>query len=107
MATDNLNGNGDATGGSGTAGTTLVMDKLAAVHSPMLRVCAMAQMQSCAEPGRVGIVVLSGPVARVSRISALVGLAVSSGWPILGVVGVPRLRKRHGAASSQSEDHRG
>ena len=31
------------------SGTTLVMDKLAAVHSPVLRVCAMAQMQSCAE----------------------------------------------------------
>ncbi len=107
MATDNLNGHGDATSGSGSGGTTLVMDKLAAVHSPVLRVCAMAQMQSCAEPGPVGILVLSGPVARVSRISALVGLAVSSGWPILGVVAVPRLRKRRGAASSHAEDHRG
>ena len=76
MATDNRNGHGDATSGSGSGGTTLVMDKLAAVHSPALRVCAMAQMQSCAEPGPVGILVLSGPVARVSRISALVGLAV-------------------------------
>ena len=106
MATDNLNGNGDATSGSGSPGTTLVMDKLAAVRSPVLRVCAMAQMQSCAEPGPVGILVLSGPVARVSRISALVGLATSSGWPILGVVGVPRLRKRR-AASSHAEDRRG
>lgn len=107
MATDNLNGHGDAASGSGSGGTTLVMDKLAAVHSPVLRVCAMAQMQSCAEPGPVGILVLSGPVARVSRISALVGLAVSSGWPILGVVAVPRLRKRRGAASSHAEDDRG
>jgi len=106
MATDNLNGNGDATSGSGSPGTTLVMDKLAAVRSPVLRVCAMAQMQSCAEPGPVGILVLSGPVARVSRISALVGLATSSGWPILGVVGVPRLRKLR-AASSHAEDRRG
>jgi uncharacterized protein involved in exopolysaccharide biosynthesis len=106
-ATDNLNGNGDATSGAGTAATTLVMDKLAAVHSPVLRVRAMAQMQSCAETGRVGIVVLSGPVARVSRISALVSLAVSSGWPILGVVGVPRLRKRRGTPGAHSEDQLG
>jgi hypothetical protein len=43
---------------------------------------------------QVGIIVLSGPVARVSRILALEDLSRSSGWPIIGVVGVPRMRRR-------------
>jgi hypothetical protein len=43
---------------------------------------------------QVGIIVLSGPVARVSRILALEDLSRSSGWPIVGVVGVPRMRRR-------------
>jgi hypothetical protein len=43
---------------------------------------------------QVGIVVLSGPVARVSRILALEDLSRSSGWPIVGVVGIPRMRRR-------------
>ena len=38
--------------------------------------------------------VLSGPVARVSRITALDDLVTSSGWPIVGVVGVPRAPHR-------------
>ena len=38
----------------------------------------------------MGIIVLSGPVARVSRITALEDLSRSSGWPIVGVVGVPQ-----------------
>ena len=46
------------------------------------------------ETGRVGIVVISGPVTKVARISAVDDLAISSGWPILGVVGVPRLHRR-------------
>jgi hypothetical protein len=42
---------------------------------------------------QVGIVVLSGPVARVSRITALHDLSTSSGWPIVGIVGIPRQRR--------------
>jgi capsular polysaccharide biosynthesis protein len=121
-ATDQFNGNGDATSGDGTAAATLIMDKLATVHSPVLRVCSMTELAHRAETGRVGILVLSGAVARASRISALDDLAVSSGWPILGVVGVPRLRTKPvalaagwwqkiaerlagGAPGSQSQDH--
>ncbi len=43
--------------------------------------------------GNVGLVVLSGPVSRVSQVMALDDLVTSSGWPILGVVGVPRMRR--------------
>lgn len=52
-------------------------------------------MKWWADTARVGIVILSGPVARVSRITALQDLSVSSGWPIVGVVGVPRVRRWH------------
>jgi hypothetical protein len=99
IAPDKRNGNGDAPGGTGTAAATLVMDKLA-VRSPVLGFCTIAQMQRRADTSRVGILVLSGPVARAARISALNDLALSSGWPILGVVGVPRLRRRAGALAS-------
>jgi capsular polysaccharide biosynthesis protein len=59
-----------------------------------VRVCSIEQLQRQTEIQRAGIVVLSGPVARVSRISALSDLSVASGWPIIGVVGIPRARKR-------------
>ena len=98
---DQRNANGDGTNGGGTA-PTLVFDKLT-VHSPVLRVCPIALMQRRAETGRAGILVLSGPVARVARISALNDLAVSSGWPVLGVVGVPRLRSRSWALGGRRE----
>ena len=52
----------------------------------------MAQMKHLGGMAHVGMLVLSGPVARVSHIIALDDLADSSGWPIIGVVGVPRLR---------------
>jgi capsular polysaccharide biosynthesis protein len=99
-ATDQLNGNGDAASGHGTVAATLTMDKLATVHRPVLRVCAITELAHRAEIGRGGILVLSGPVARASRVSALDDLAVSSGWPILGVVGVPRLRSRPAALAA-------
>jgi hypothetical protein len=40
-------------------------------------------------------------VARVSRITALEDLSRSSGWPIVGVVGVPRMRRRWWARRTQ------
>ncbi len=60
-----------------------------------LHVYPLGQMKWWADTARVGIVILSGPVARVSRITALQDLSVSSGWPIVGVVGVPRVRRWH------------
>jgi capsular polysaccharide biosynthesis protein len=80
---------------SGESGvTTLVRDRIPAASNRALRLYSLQQLQRQTEPGKVGIVVLSGPVARVSRISALDDLTVSSGWPIIGIVAVPRLRRR-------------
>ena len=89
------NGSKPATAaGSGESGvTTLVRDRIPAASNRVLRLYSVQQLQRQTEPGKVGIVVLSGPVARVSRISALDDLTVSSGWPIIGIVAVPRLRR--------------
>ena len=57
-----------------------------------LHVYPMAQIKNPAGMGRVGMLVVSGPVARVSRVAALDDLVTASGWPIIGVVGVPRAR---------------
>ena len=54
----------------------------------------------------MGIIVLSGPVARVSRITALEDLSRSSGWPIVGVVGVPRTRRWWWGRSAQPQADR-
>jgi capsular polysaccharide biosynthesis protein len=83
--------------GAGTAagpgpGLLVQPPALAAEHT-VLRICPLAQMKRVADVSHVGIVVLSGPVARVSLISTLHDLAESSGWPIVGVIGVPRLRR--------------
>jgi capsular polysaccharide biosynthesis protein len=90
------NGSGPAVAGtaapSGTA--ALLTELLPAVDKRALRVLSLHQLQRRVSGGPAGIVVLSGPAARVSRISALDDLSVSSGWPIIGVVGVPRLRRR-------------
>jgi hypothetical protein len=61
---------------------------------PGLQVYPLGQMTWVTGTRQVGIIVLSGPVARVSRILALEDLSRSSGWPIIGVVGVPRMRRR-------------
>jgi capsular polysaccharide biosynthesis protein len=57
-----------------------------------VRVLSLGQLQRRTDIDRAGIVVLSGPVAKLSRISALSDLSAASGWPIIGVVGVPRTR---------------
>ncbi|HEX9554282.1 MAG TPA: hypothetical protein VF983_13845, partial [Streptosporangiaceae bacterium] len=93
-AAEKQNGHADAVSGAGSTASTLVMDKLPAAQMPAIRVCPIAQIQRQSDLSGVGIVVLAGPVARVSRIAALDDLVVSSGWPILGVVDVPRLSKR-------------
>ena len=55
-----------------------------------LHVYPMAQIKHLGTMSGVGLVVISGPVSRVTRVMALDDLGTSSGWPILGVVGVPR-----------------
>jgi uncharacterized protein involved in exopolysaccharide biosynthesis len=94
--------NGRANAGAATTdsgASVLVQDRHSltdSARSPALHVFPLGRAERPAEMGRAGIVVLSGPVARVSRIEALGDLSASSGWPIVGVVSVPRLRKRFG-----------
>jgi hypothetical protein len=58
-----------------------------------LHVYPMAQIKHLGTMSSVGLVVICGPVSRVTRVMALDDLGTSSGWPILGVVGVPRARR--------------
>ncbi len=83
---------GVVAGGVGTS--ILIRSRPSATGHQALHVYPLGQMKQPAGLGRVGIVVLSGPVARVSRITALDDLVTSSGWPIVGVVGVPRMPRR-------------
>jgi capsular polysaccharide biosynthesis protein len=80
-------------GGSPSGAATLLTELLPAVGKRSLRVSSLQQLQRRTGGGPAGIVVLSGPVARVSRISTLDDMSVASGWPIIGVVGVPRRRQ--------------
>jgi hypothetical protein len=93
-AAEKQNGHADAVSGAGSAASTLVMDKVPAVQIPAIRVRPIAQIQRQADLRGVGIVVLVGQVSRASRLAALDDLVIASGWPVLGVVDVPRLRKR-------------
>lgn len=89
------NGSGSAVAGSAGPGAAAVLTELLhATDKRALRVLSLHQLQRRVSGGPAGIVVLSGPVASVSRISALDDLSVASGWPIIGVVSVPRLRRR-------------
>jgi capsular polysaccharide biosynthesis protein len=76
------------------APNVLVRPRDAVAGETALQVYPLGQMKWVAGTTKVGIIVLSGPVARVSRITALEDLSRSSGWPIVGVVGVPRMRRR-------------
>ena len=67
--------------------------QLAAAGQQRLHVYPMAQIKHLGTLSNVGLVVLSGPVSRVSQVMALDDLVTSSGWPVLGVVGVPRVRR--------------
>ena len=79
---------------AGTGPNVLVQPRVTVTGSTALQVYPLGQMKWVAGTTHVGIVVLSGPVARVSRITALEDLSRSSGWPMVGVVGVPRMRRR-------------
>ena len=72
----------------------ILYSSVAVTGNAALQVYPLGQMNWVAGTRQVGIIVLSGPVARVSRITALEDLSKSSGWPIVGVVGVPRVRRR-------------
>jgi capsular polysaccharide biosynthesis protein len=78
-------------GGLGGA-AVMVKDGQLTTENRVLHVYPMAQIKNPAGMGRVGMLVVSGPVARVSRVAALDDLVTASGWPIIGVVGVPRAR---------------
>jgi capsular polysaccharide biosynthesis protein len=79
---------------AGAGPNVLVQPRATATENTALQVCPLGQMKWVGGRTQVGIIVLSGPVARVSRITALEDLSRSSGWPIVGVVGVPRTRRR-------------
>jgi capsular polysaccharide biosynthesis protein len=88
------NGIAGAAGAAGDpAAAVLVQDRRSFAENTAVRVFPLAQGNRPAETSRAGIVVLSGPVARVSAIAALEDLSASSGWPIVGVVGLPRQRR--------------
>jgi capsular polysaccharide biosynthesis protein len=86
---------------AGVSPSVLVKARSAVNEHPGLQVFPLGQMTWVTGTAQVGIVVLSGPVARVSRITALEDLSRSSGWPIVGVVGVPRTRRRWGWRRTQ------
>ena len=74
-------------------GSVMVKGRQLISGQQTLHVYPMAQIKHLGTMSNVGLVVLSGPVSRVSRVMALDDLVTSSGWPILGVVGVPRARR--------------
>ena len=80
-------------GGPALGAAVLVKDGQVTAENRALHVYPMAQIKNPAGMGRVGMLVVSGPVARVSRVAALDDLVTASGWPIIGVVGVPRARR--------------
>jgi capsular polysaccharide biosynthesis protein len=92
-ATDNHRVTSDAGQLDTDAGSVQVKTSYPATGIATLHVRPLGQLKRPAGLGAVGIVVLSGPVARVSRITSLEDLVTSSGWPIIGVVGVPRLQR--------------
>jgi capsular polysaccharide biosynthesis protein len=87
------NHQGSLGGGPALDAAVLVKGGQLTAENQALHVYPMAQMKHPAGMGRVGMLVVSGPVARVSRIMALDDLVMSSGWPIIGVVGVPPVRR--------------
>jgi capsular polysaccharide biosynthesis protein len=74
-------------------GSVMVQGRQLIAGQQTLHVYPMAQIKHLGTMSNVGLVVLSGPVSRLSRVMALDDLVTSSGWPILGVVGVPRARR--------------
>ncbi len=76
--------------------TTLVINRRFTLHQPRLRFLPLSHMTATGDIGwhRIGVLVVCGPVARVADVAALTDLAEASGWPILGVAGAPRARRK-------------
>ena len=89
-----LNGRDDGDGDETLAFSSVMVKgrRLTADHK-MLHVYPMSQIKHLGAMDSVGLVVISGPVSRVTSVMALDDLGTSSGWPILGVVGVPSTRR--------------
>ena len=79
--------------GESVFGSVMVKGRQLISDHRTLHVYPMAQIKHLGTMSSVGLVVISGPVSRVTRVMALDDLGTSSGWPILGVVGVPRARR--------------
>jgi len=79
--------------GESAFGSVRVRGRQLIADHKTLHVYPMSQIKHLGTMSSVGLVVISGPVSRVTRVMALDDLGTSSGWPILGVVGVPRARR--------------
>jgi len=80
--------------GESAFGSVRVRGRQLLADRQTLHVYPMSQIKHLGAMSSVGLMVISGPVSRVTRVMALDDLVTSSGWPILGVVGVPRRRRR-------------
>ncbi|HLK77512.1 MAG TPA: hypothetical protein VKU77_28175 [Streptosporangiaceae bacterium] len=87
------NNHQDSPGSGSSFGAVLVKGHQLTTEHQALHIYPIAQMKHLGGLGRVGVLVLATPVSRVSKILALDDLVTSSGWPIVGVVGVPRPRR--------------
>jgi capsular polysaccharide biosynthesis protein len=76
--------------GESAFGPVMIKGRRLLADHQVLHVYPMAQIKYLGAMSSVGLVVIAGPVSRVTRVMALDDLGTSSGWPILGVVGVPR-----------------
>lgn len=91
---------------AGVSPSVLVKPRAQVTEHPGPQVYPLGQMTWVTGTTQVGIIVLSGPVARVSRITALEDLSRSSGWPIVGIVGIPRMRRRWWGRRAQPQTSR-
>src|SRR5258707_9297362 len=107
----NNNPQGSLGGAPPLGAAVIVKGRELTAETQALHVYPMAQMKHVGGMGRVGMLVISGPVARVSRVMSLDDLVTSSGWPIIGVIGVPRARRglfgRRGRRDAQVSQHPG
>ncbi len=105
------NHQGSLSGAPTLGAAVIVKGRQLTAETQALHVYPMAQMKHVGGMGRVGMLVISGPVARVSRVMSLDDLVTSSGWPIIGVIGVPRARRglfgRRGRRDAQVSQHPG
>jgi uncharacterized protein involved in exopolysaccharide biosynthesis len=68
-------------------------------HARPIHIWTLGQIDPSYD-GPTGLVILTGPVVRVTDVAALADLAASSGWPVLGVIGLPRAKRGRRAPDS-------